>query len=324
MSKKNKRPDHVQNSIYNPFLGKQPTTREAILQNMHMKDLTELAVHRFKWVGLPETVDARFLELTLFFKGLAVFYFDEEFDRYMALRGTGVGTHNMYDNPTKFKVYGNTMVSKELLPSECVPVWNNFLRQPDVDRMQIYARRLAEIDRTIEINIKQMRVTTVISVPEEQRLTYQNIVRQIEEGSPVIYGSQNLSSQLEEGSMQAFNLGMNPDLVPKTMVARSKMWNEIMTSLGIDNANQDKRERLVADEVQANNAQILAHRQIVMDSRKRAAEDINRMFPELGGKVDVMWNMDVAEQAQDILENYGTTTGDTVERSGEENADFHS
>lgn len=53
---------------------------------------------------------------------------------------------------------------------------------------------------------------------------------------------------------------------------------ECMTLLGIENANMDKKERLVSDEVNANNQQVIASRNIWLSERKKAIEELNKKF----------------------------------------------
>ena len=75
---------------------KRKQTRESI---QYYDRLTELAISMFEWSNLPETVDARFLELALFGEGMAVFFKDEEMGDYLALRcmiGPGL---NVYQIP---------------------------------------------------------------------------------------------------------------------------------------------------------------------------------------------------------------------------------
>jgi len=83
---------------------------------------------------------------------------------------------------------------------------------------------------------------------------------------------------------------VHPDSLPKLLIARSKMWNDCMTLLGINNSNQDKAERLVAAEVGANDEQIAASRAVSLGARTQAAEQINRMFPDLN--VSVRFKLD--------------------------------
>lgn len=267
------------------FMGNPRQARKRVFESMYIRLLTELCVNRFTWIGLPSTIDVRFLEMRLFYNALAIFYYDAEYNRYFALRGTAGGTSNMYDNPTSFTVIGNAHgPNKTLNPKECVPIWANYNRMPDLDVVMVYASRLAEFDRTVEINSMQQRKPFVISAPESQRLTVVNALKQQAEGEFAIVGNENFDMN---STVQAFNTGIDKDLVLNTLLAKQKIWNECMTLLGINNANQDKRERLVADEVAANDEQVGAFRLPLLNARLEACEQINRMY---GLSVSVEWN----------------------------------
>ena len=138
--------DYVAESIYSPFTEDTGATRDrssrrrgntrtkkARIARMYVRILTEMCMNRFKWEGLPDSIDPRFLEWTLFRDALSVFYFDKEFDQYMALRASGRDGVNFYDNPTGFTAYGNQVFSKHLKADECVPIWANYMRLPDID-----------------------------------------------------------------------------------------------------------------------------------------------------------------------------------------------
>src|SRR5690606_19963683 len=74
-----------------PFQGNPGNNRKAIITRMYMRLLTELATNRFKWEGMPDSVDIRFMELTLFYRALAVFYHDDEFDKDLVMEAGAVG-----------------------------------------------------------------------------------------------------------------------------------------------------------------------------------------------------------------------------------------
>ncbi len=273
-----KKRDMVWDNYYAPHASgfkRNPTNdMQALTERMYMRVLTELSINRFKWSEVPKSIDPRFLELELFRNALAVFYFDNDFDRFLALAAAGNGRLNMYENPTAFNVYGNMQINKTISGKECVPIWANMLRTPDLDIVMVYAKRLAELDRTLEINSKNLRKTKVVIADENQRLSWQNINRQIDEGVEVIYGT----SALDTLQANVFDFGGDPQGVLNLQIYKSKLWNECMTLLGINNANQDKKERLVADEVAANDDQVFATRAIALNSRKMACELINEKY----------------------------------------------
>ena len=69
-----------------------------------------------------------------------------------------------------------------------------------------------------------------------------------------------------------------PIVFDKLRIEKTNIWNEAMSFMGLNNANTDKRERLVDDEVNANNEQIEASIEVMLASRQQACEEINKMF----------------------------------------------
>jgi len=260
------------------------------LEMMYRRILSELCMNRFEWTGLPPEIDPRFLELNLTYRALAVFYKDKDSDKYVTAGGSGAGHTNFMDHPVSFTVIGpgagaGAAATLTAVPSrdadgnrseaECVPIWANYLRCPDLDIINIYAHKLAKFDRSIEITSDNMRKTKVIKAPENQRLSITNALKQIAEGQEAVFGTDNLNMN---ALVEVLDLGVDPLTLPNLMIARSKLWNECMGLLGINNANQDKKERLVAAEVGANDDQVQATRNIALNARQRACEEINALF----------------------------------------------
>lgn len=248
-------------------------SQKGLYERMYWRVLTELAVNRFQWDGLPDTVDSRFLELCLFRQACCVFYDDPDYG-YLALRGTGAGQWNMYDNPTKFQVTGNAMVNKLLTDEECVPIWANDLRAPDLDIVSLFSARLAELSQTIDIQIKNMRVTRIVVTDENQKHSWQNLMRMVEQGIPVVYASQSL----EPSAVTVLDAGSDPQSLSALMIAFTRSWNDCLGLLGINGANQDKKERLVASEVNANDDQIDSARWVNLNARQKACDEINARY----------------------------------------------
>jgi Phage Connector (GP10). len=259
-----------------------------LTERMIQRVLTEMCINRFKWENLPDSVDERFLELELFYKAIVVYYRNKDTGKDLAVRGAGSGMTNFNDNPTSFTVIGANMQSEILGMDECVPIYANALRCPDLDIVLIYSRKLAALDRTIEINVGNMRYSKVVMAKENNQLSWTNINRQHDEGQSVIM----VKDTLDMSGVGVFDVGVPSGTVSELLIARSKMWNECMGLLGIDNANQDKKERLVSAEVGANDQQVEATRNIGLKARQLAAAAINEKF---GTKITVGFLTDGSE-----------------------------
>ena len=79
----------------------------------------------------------------------------------------------------------------------------------------------------------------------------------------------NADSVTDQATVLDF--GGHPENLDKLMIARTRIWNECMGLLGVNNANQDKKERLVADEVEANDEQVMAMKNVALNARRMAA-----------------------------------------------------
>jgi len=319
--------DYVWDNYYAPMAGgfKNNPARnfKFLVKNMYMRHLTELAINRFKWDGLPKSIDSRFLELELFRHALVTFYEETKPEfvanygkRFFATAAAPMGALNVYENPIEFRTYGTRYQSRTLKGSECVPIWANMLRTPDLDIVEVYAEMLTEMTVTIQLNSKQLRKPKIVFANENTRLSYANIARQIDEGVEVLYAQEDAMNPANIGVL---DLGGDPVALLNLMIAKSKMWNECMTMMGINNANQDKKERLVADEVAANDDQVFATRGIALNSRKYACEQINEKYTYPDGtplNVTVDFNTDSEPMTGDEMESMLTVPGITEMGAG--------
>lgn len=278
---------------------------ETLLTLMYERVLSELAMNRFSWSGFPDTVDTRFLEKTLHQAGLIVVFRDTGTpsrpgtQKIMALRGTPSGQLNMMENPIAYTLTGPGMDAYfngvQLAINKCVPIWPNYSRMTDWDIIQTYSRRLAKIDRTIEINLDSARRTKVLIYDENTRLSAENINRIIDSGEPTVRVKYDVASMI-----QAIDLGVDPKSIETLSVVKGRLWSEAMGLLGINNANQDKKERLVASEVEGNDDQVANMRFVNLNARQQACEQMWQMFPDELSDVWVEYRSDeLQRQRQD-------------------------
>lgn len=238
----------------------------------------------FEWQNLPDTVDDRFLELSLFSTGMAVFFKDDELG-YLALHTTIGGDLDVYDVPKTRRAYATNGFNMPLSENDSVIIWNNMLRTNCLTEIELFARRLYECDRTIDVNIKAQKTPLAILCDDNQRLTMKNMYAQYDGNEPFIFGSKDLDIK----KIQAISTGA-PFVADKIMQTKIQIWNEAMTYLGISNVNFQKKERLVTDEVARNMGSTVSSRYTRLEMRKQACRQINKMF---GLNINVEYREDI-------------------------------
>lgn len=229
----------------------------------------------FEWQGLEEIgISEKWIEKLLFTHGGCVLFKDVE-KGFMVARLSPNGALNHYDEPTIIKPYAtNYNFNTELLNDvNCVIIRNNDDMIPTSPTIELYALKLANIDRTIEVNIHAQKTPIIVKCSERQKLTLKNVINQRADNEPVIFGTKDLDIDgIEILDLKA------PMVFKELELEKHMILNEVMTFLGVNNANQDKRERLVTDEVIANNEQVEANINMMLRAREEACEKINKMF----------------------------------------------
>lgn len=250
--------------------------------------IKELAISRFKWNNLPDTIDERFLELTLFEQGKAVFFKDDVMG-FLALTTMIGGKLDVYRIPTKRTAYANNGFNIHLDNTNSVIIWNNKLHDNIIYGCEMFAHRLYECDRTIDVNIKAQKTPILITCSENQRLTLKNTYEQYTGNAPVIFADKDIDILK---SLQAIPT-LAPYVADKLLETKTQIWNECLTWLGISNTNYQKKERLISDEVSRNMGGTVASRNSGLEMRKQACDEINRMF---GLDISVEFNDDINEE----------------------------
>lgn len=240
----------------------------------YLNRLTELSVSMFEWSGVPEGIDIRFLELALFEDGKAVFFRDDDLGEYLALKCAVNGGFNVYGIPIRRRAYSPTNgYHKELTEKDSVIIYNNFLHKNSYLDVQMFARRLYNLDRIIDINANAQKTPVLVTATPEQRLTMLNLYKEIDGNAPVIFADKNI----DLNGIKAVNT-QAPYVSDKLYQLKMQIWNEALTYLGISNTNTTKKERMVVDEVQRGMGGVIASRFSRLEERRRACEMINKMF----------------------------------------------
>jgi len=229
----------------------------------------------FVWEGLPDGMRPEFIENLLYNYGSALFFKDEKMDMFLCLNAMPSGGQNVYGEFLEYRGMGIGFYDSASYKQHetCVLVRNNAIQTNTREYILMYAARIAEIERTLDVNVKAQKTPLIIACDDKDILSLKNVYKQIDGNMPAIWVDKNLNL----GAIQVLNTNA-PFICDKLADYKHDVWADAMTFLGIANANTDKRERLVTDEVNANNAFVDMNAAYMLQAREMACEEINRLF----------------------------------------------
>lgn len=277
----------------------------------YLDRLKLIACSLFTWEGLDEVAGfgaSRFLEMSLYENGRACFVKDKDLG-YLALKVNPSDKLNVYNLPEKVLAW-SIGYNKNYKFDDVVYIMNNLLELPTSTTINLFAYRLYETERTIDTNLIAQKTPVLIEGDTKTILTLKNTYMSFAGNTPFIFGNKdyNINQKLNALKTDA------PYLIDKLEIHKHEIWNEALTFLGIDNANTDKKERLITDEVESNNELINYYLNCFYKTRKQACDIINEKY---GLNIKIKLNKDVLEllKEEDLIFNLDNEEG--VEENGE-------
>ena len=235
--------------------------------------LSLIALSIFKWDNLPNGINERWIEKYLFDIGECMFFKDPILG-FRVSKSIDKGI-NIYNEPIDLEPESTGLTEPKTYKNgiDAVLIKNNDLSIPTLPTLQLYAYRLADLTRAQDVNITAQKTPILIITSDRQKLTMKNVFNQWSGNEPVIYGDKEMNID----GVKVLKTDA-PIVFDKIQIQKHQLWNEVMTFLGVNNANQDKKERLVDDEVQANNEQVKICLDVMLKARQSACSEINRIF----------------------------------------------
>ena len=269
--------------------GDRAQERENVLMNnhtylMYFWRLLDIAMSVFEWRNLPDGVDPRMLDMWLLRNGVAVFFYDEDLkyseladnqapEGYAVLQVMAQGQWDMYNYPTERMAYSVNGINVNLTRENSVLIFNDYLRVPMIPTLQLYAQRLAEIDRTIDVNVMNQKSPKIIKCKDKERLTFKNLMMQVQGNVYYVLADKSL----DMNNVDVLDVS-SPYVGNELQILKHQYWNEALTFLGVENVTTEKKERLVSNEVMSNMGDVEAQRFVRLNARKQACQEINRIF----------------------------------------------
>lgn len=240
----------------------------------YLNRLKSLAIGRYKWNNLPDGIDARFLEEKLSQYGKAIFYWEDSLNQFVVAGVNGTGLKTIYGMPDgRTAVLANGYTNSSLTEENSVLIFNNNTFTSDLLLMQMFAERVANISRSIDINIDLQKCCAMLTGKQEEMQGIMQAMEDIRGNVPYLATSDVSLS----GKITALNLNI-PFHANEMIIAKRSIWNEALTALGISNVDNTKRERLVTDEVNKDTGDVDMMREMCLGMRQTACDQINKMF----------------------------------------------
>lgn len=270
--------------------------------------LKRVATSIFKWKNLPETMNERWLELCLFYKGMAGIL---KHDNYGIINteASWSGNIDIYGLPTLVYCYSTSFFSEQRVRydgkvsieelskiygiqndnlKEAILVMNNIDMQPTFIAMELFAYRLYKVQRTIDINLDLIKKPFIIGCNEQDKLSMQKFMMDVENNQNMIFATADFDPS---NSIKIFDLNVNNHIEELENEKRAIL-SEALTTLGVNSILVDKAERLISDEGKKDNEFINYNLQYYWKQRKEACEQFNKLFkPEK--EIEVVLNSDI-------------------------------
>ena len=290
--------------------------RDAILMNNrtfndYLDRMRKICLSMFEWVNLPDSMNARFLEQCLYYQGQAALLYDKDYG-YLNTMASDGGYINIYGLPTEIMCYSYrfnqrrslyTVDTGEEKDKECILVLNNYDRVPTSYTISLFAYRLAEAQRTADVNIKAQRTPILITTDQKQYFTLKKMYEEYDGNTPAIFADKNV---ITPDALKALKTDA-PMIIQDIMDYKREIWNEFLTFMGISNLSE-KRERMISNEIDSNNELVNLNLQALLIPRKEACKRFNEKYGLMGEKaIDVKVRSDlynIVKQFESVTDDY--------------------
>lgn len=245
----------------------------------YQRYLLKKALAVFKWT-LPEWWDENYFLYVLYCRGYAAIFDSGEFG--VIPQECGLQGYNVFYRPTDVVIANplirgihNLKIGQKAVLMQLQPDYMGIL-----DLCAHYAEKMALASSAINQNLWHTKIATVFFAKSDaEQQTIKKAYDRMSDGSPMVVVHKNLRDADGNLNYEVFNRDVKQSYIISDLIADlRKIEAEFDTRVGIPNANTDKRERLITDEVNANNVETTILSDMWMDSIQDGIEAVRNMF----------------------------------------------
>ena len=245
----------------------------------YQRYLLKKALAVFKWT-LPAWWDENYFLYVLYCRGYAAIFNSEEFG--VIPQECGLKGYNVFYRPTDviianplLKNIRSLSIGKEAVLMQLQPDYCGVL-----DLCGHYAEKMALASSAINQNLWHTKISTVFFAGSDaEQQSIKKAYDRMTDGDPMVVVHKNLRDADGNLKYEVFNRDVKQSYVIDQLISDlRKIEAEFDTRIGVPNANTDKKERLITDEVNANNVETHILADMWMDSIQDGIRQIKEMF----------------------------------------------
>lgn len=249
------------------------------LRRYFRKYLFQKAISVFDW-KIPEEWDKDYFLYTLYGLGYIAII---DTDQYGVIcQGGTLGGYNLYYRPS-YIIITNPLIKGTItanLATDCALI----KLQPDyssiMDLIGYYADQMSLASESLGINLLNVKSGTVFGAESKAKAeSYKKMFDTLSDGDPAVVIDKKLLDEQGKPTWFPFTQHIKESYVVTDILSDMRKIEAMFdTEIGIPNANTDKRERLVTDEVNANNIETATRCELWLDTLRKGIDKANQMF----------------------------------------------
>ena len=267
---------------------------ERLYRDVWMRAFKALALSSIRWEGVPAGIDKRAIEYILLHFGQGGIFQDS--GGFLFAQSSFANRINIYYNPNLVMLsspsgqwwyrHAEHWIDGDgiLQDPDCAICWDNMERVPLILTLKRYATRIAKYDYVMDMNIDAQLTPWVIAGKPDGRKQMSKMQKKLMRKDrfwPVTdTGFNEMPVVLQTGA---------PFVADKIEMTKQVLVNEVLTLLGYDNTNVDKKERVQTAEVLSNNEMIMGLRESRLKARQLFCERVSHIF---GIDIQVEWGIE--------------------------------